>query len=354
MTIPFRDLRREADEIGARIEQAVDATIAGGQYIGGPIVESFEQEFARVCGFGFGVGVASGTDAIAIALRALGIGPGDEVITAANTCVPTVAGIALAGAVPVLADVDPRTLTLDPESARTAIGPRTRALVPVHLYGRSADMRPLVELAREHDLRVVEDAAQAHGLVPEVRGDAAAFSFYPTKNIGALGDAGAVVTSDAAVAERARELRNYGFRDGAAMARSGPSRVDTLQAAILLAKLPLLERWNERRHALADHYAEALRDGPLELPAPGAHVYHLYVVRSRERDALRERLRARGVETLVHYALPIHAHPAWRDLRRADSLRESEHGAAEVLSLPLYPQLRDDEAEAVVAAVLTA
>jgi dTDP-4-amino-4,6-dideoxygalactose transaminase len=354
MTIPFRDLRREVDEIGDRIEQAVNETLAAAQYIGGPAVEAFEQEFARACGAGFGVGVASGTDAIAIALRALGVGPGDEVITAANTCVPTVAGIALAGAVPVLADVDPRTLTLDPESARAAVGPRTRALVPVHLYGRSAEMRPLVELAREHGLFVVEDAAQAHGLAPDVRGDAAAFSFYPTKNLGALGDAGAVVTSDAAVAERARELRNYGFRDGAATARSGQSRLDTLQAAILLAKLPLLERWNERRRALAERYTDALRDGPVDLPCPGAHVYHLYVVRSRERDALRERLRARGIETLVHYPLPIHAHPAWSDLHRAGPLHESERAAAEVLSLPLYPQLRDDEAEAVVEAVLTA
>jgi dTDP-4-amino-4,6-dideoxygalactose transaminase len=354
VTVPFRDLRREADELGDRLGHALEETIAAGKYIGGPIVESFEQEFARVRGAGFAVGVGSGTDAIAIALRALGIGPGDEVITAANTCVPTVAGIARSGAAPVLADADPRTLTLDPESARTVIGPRTRAIVPVHLYGRSADMTSISELAREHGLYVVEDAAQGHGLEPDVRGDVAAYSFYPTKNLGALGDAGAVVTWDAAVAERARELREYGLRDGKAMARSGPSRLDTLQAAILRAKLPQLERWNARRRVLADRYTEALRDGPVEVPAPGDHVYHLYVVRSRTRDAVREHLRARGVETLVHYGLPIHAHPAWSDLHRAGSLQESERATAEVLSLPLYPQLRDDEAEAVIQAVLTA
>jgi dTDP-4-amino-4,6-dideoxygalactose transaminase len=315
-------------------------------------VESFEQEFARLCGADFAVGVGSGTDAVAIALRALGVGPGDEVVTAANTCVPTVAGIVLAGATPVLADVDPRTLTLDPDSARAAVGPRTRALLPVHLYGRPADMASLVELAREHGLVVVEDAAQAHGVERDPGGDATAFSFYPTKNLGALGDAGALVTSDVAVAERARELREYGMRDGVSVARAGQSRLDTLQAAVLLAKLPLLERWNERRRVLAERYTDGLRDGPVELPAAGAHVYHLYVVRSRERDALRERLRLRGVETLVHYALPIHAHPAWQDLARAGSLHESERAAAEVLSLPLYPQLRDDEADAVIEAVL--
>jgi dTDP-4-amino-4,6-dideoxygalactose transaminase len=212
-------------------------------------------------------------------------------------------------------------------------------------------MQPLLELAREHGLRVVEDAAQAHGTA--LVADVAAFSFYPTKNLGALGDAGAVVTSDDAVAERARELREYGRRsDGRSFARSGQSRLDTIQAALLHAKLPLLDRWNARRSELAGRYTEAFRGSAVDVPAGGPHVYHLYVVRTGERDALRDRLRARGVETLVHYPLAVHQHPAWSDLARPGALTESERAVREVLSLPLYPQLTDDEAGRVIDAVL--
>ena len=351
MTIAFHDLRRETAELQAALRSTLDDVLAESSFVGGGAVASFEQEFAQYCGAAHAVGVGSGTDAIAIALRAAEIGAGDEVITAANTCLPTVAGIVLAGATPVLADVDRRTLTLDPDSVAEAIGPRTRALVPVHLYGRRAEMGPLLELAREHDLRVVEDAAQAHGAA--VVADVGAFSFYPTKNLGALGDAGAVVTSDLAVAERARELREYGRRgDGRSFARSGQSRLDTIQAALLLAKLPLLDGWNARRGELASRYTEALRGGAVDVPSGGHHVYHLYVVRSQERDALRDRLRTRGVETRVHYPLAVHEHPAWSDLLRPRALSESERAAREVLSLPLYPQLTDDEAGRVIDAVL--
>jgi dTDP-3-amino-3,4,6-trideoxy-alpha-D-glucose transaminase len=351
VTIAFRDLRRETAELQVELRAAVDEVLAEGRFVGGDAVASFEAEFAEYCGATHAVGVGSGTDAIAIALRSAGIGAGDEVITAANTCVPTVAGIVLAGATPVLADIDPRTFTLDPNSAADAVGPRTRALVPVHLYGRRADMQPLLELAREHGLRVIEDAAQAHGAA--MVADVAAFSFYPTKNLGALGDAGAVVTSDAAVAARARELREYGRRgDGRSFERSGQSRLDTIQAALLLAKLPLLDGWNARRSGLAGRYTEELGGGPVEVPGGGLHVYHLYVVRSPERDAVAERLRSRGVETLVHYPLAVHQHPAWSDLARPGALAESERAAREVLSLPLYPQLTDDEAGRVIEAVL--
>jgi dTDP-4-amino-4,6-dideoxygalactose transaminase len=351
VTIAFRDLRRETAELQVDLRATVDDVLAESRFLGGDAVASFEGEFAEYCGAAHAVGVGSGTDAIAIALRAAGIGAGDEVITAANTCVPTVAGIVLAGATPVLADIDPRTFTLDPESAAAAVGPRTRALVPVHLYGRRADMQPLLELAREHGLRVIEDAAQAHGAA--MVADVAAFSFYPTKNLGALGDAGAVVTSDAGVAARARELREYGKRgDGRSFERSGQSRLDTIQAALLLAKLPRLDGWNARRSELARRYTEALGDGPVDVPADGHHVYHLYVVRSRERDVLGNRLCSRGVETHVHYPLAVHQHPAWSDLARPGALAESEHAAREVLSLPLYPQLTDDEADRVIEAVL--
>jgi dTDP-3-amino-3,4,6-trideoxy-alpha-D-glucose transaminase len=350
--VPFLDLRRETEEVGDALRAAVDTTLAESRFVGGAAVAAFEREFAAACGARHAVGVGSGTAAIAIGLRALGVRPGEEVITAANTCVPTVAGIALAGATPVLADVDAQTLALSVESVAEAIGPRTRAIVPVHLYGRRAPVEPLLELARERGLIVFEDAAQGHGL--RLTADAAAFSFYPTKNLGALGDAGAVVASDEGVARLARKLRDYGQGDDrVAELRAGQSRLDTIQAALLLAKLPRLERWNERRRALAARYSEGLRDAPVTLlPEAADDVHHLYVVRSADRDGLRERLATRGVETLIHYPLAVHQHPAWRELDRPGALGESERAAAEVLSLPLYPQLADEEADAVVAAVL--
>jgi len=363
VNVAFLDLRRETAEVARDLRAAVNGVLAESCFVGGSAVAGFERELAAFCGAADAVGVGSGTDAIAIALRAVGVGEGDEVITAANTAVATVAGIALAGATPVLADVDPATLTLDPDSAATAIGPRTRALVPVHLYGRCAGMEALLELAREHGLKVVEDAAQAHGAELGGRrvgalGDAAAFSFYPTKNLGALGDAGAVVTSDPGVAERSRVLREYGWNaDRVSVERAGQSRLDTLQAAVLLAKLPRLERWNERRRELAGRYTAALAGSAIEPPAAAperGHVHHLYVVRAGGRDRLRERLRTLGVETLVHYPRPVHGHPAWAGLARPSALDESERASREILSLPLYPQLTDDEAGAVLEAVLAA
>jgi dTDP-4-amino-4,6-dideoxygalactose transaminase len=337
--IAFRDLRRETRELEPELRIALDEVLAESRFIGGESVGEFEREFARFCGAKHAVGVGSGTGALAIALGAAGIGAGDEVITAANTCPPTVVGIAASGATPVLADVDPRTLTLDPDAARAAIGPRTRAIVPVHLYGRRAALQPLAD----HGFRMIEDAAQAHGAA--LVADVAAFSFYPTKNLGALGDAGAVVTSDDHAAEQARRLRDE---------HAGQNRLDTLQAALLRVKLSHLERWNARRRELAARYDAGLRGGPVELLAPSDdHVHHLYVVRTRERTALRARLLERGVETLVHYSHAVHQHPQWAHLDRPGALDESERAVAEVLSLPLYPQLTDAEADAVIEAILT-
>jgi dTDP-3-amino-3,4,6-trideoxy-alpha-D-glucose transaminase len=352
--VPFHDLRREACEVEGSLRATFDTILAGGRFIGGEPVAAFERAFAALCGTEHSVGVGSGTEAIAVGLRSLGVGPGDEVVTAANTCVPTVAGIALTGATPVLADVDPHTLTLSPDSVVAALTPRTRALVPVHLYGRRAPMEELMPLARDRGLVVLEDAAQGHGL--RLSGDAAAFSFYPTKNLGALGDAGAVVTSDADVADVARRLREYGQTpDRVAHLRAGQSRLDTLQAAVLLAKLPSLAQWNARRRALAERYTQALADTPVTLlDDSGEHVHHVFVVRSTDRDALRDTLRRAGVETLVHYPLAVHQHPAWRELDRPGALDESERAAAEVVSLPLYPQLTDNEADAVIAAMVAA
>jgi dTDP-4-amino-4,6-dideoxygalactose transaminase len=329
MTVPFHDLSRQTDELRDELDAALTAALDESRFVGGDAIGAFESAWAQYCGTAHAVGCGSGADAISLALRALGVVHGDEVVVPANTCVPTAAGVVDAGAVPVYADVDPTTLTLTPDTVRTVQTSRTTAIVAVHLYGRCGD----VDALRELGLPVVEDAAHAHGAALRGRragalGNAAAFSFYPTKNLGALGDAGAVTTDDPAVAERVRELRAFGFH--------GPqSRLDTVQAAVLLAKLPHLERWNARRRELAVRYRDAI--GAHDDDA--GHAYHLFVARFPDRDAVRTRLAARGIETKIHYA------PALAPLR------ESERAAAEVLSLPLYPQLRDDEIDEVIAAL---
>jgi dTDP-4-amino-4,6-dideoxygalactose transaminase len=359
--IRFRDLSREVAELREEIDRAIATALDEARFILGGPVEEFERAFAAFCNARYAVGVASGTDAIAIALRSVGVGPGAEVITQANTCVPTVAGIVRAGAVPVLADVEPASGTLDPACLEQALTRRTRAVVPVHLYGQCAEMDAIVAFARAHDLKVIEDAAHAHGAHYLGRsagtlGHAAAFSFYPTKNLGAVGDGGAVVTDDADVATQARQLRNFGERRRDESVIEGwNSRLDALQAAVLSAKLPRLERWNVRRRELASAYSAALAGTdvttPVELPGR-RHVYHLYVVRTPRRRELRARLTERGVETLVHYPRPVHRHPAYASLAGTPgSLRESERLAEEVLSLPLYPQLTDGELDEIVEAV---
>jgi dTDP-4-amino-4,6-dideoxygalactose transaminase len=361
VTVPFLDLSRQVARIREELDAAIAGVLGGGWFVLGPPLEEFERAFAAYCGAREAVGVANGTDAITIALQALGIGPGDEVITAANTCVPTVAGIEATGAAPVLADVDPRTHTLDPGRLHEALGEKTRAIVPVHLYGQCADMGPIVDVARAHGLKVVEDAAQAHGAAYRGRrtgtlGDAAAFSFYPTKNLGALGDGGAVVTDDPEVADQARLLRAYGERERYRSLRPGwNSRLDTLQAAILSTKLSHLDAWTERRREIAARYLAALSDTPLGLPVEGEdrrHVYHLFVVTVADRDAFRDALDGAGVQTLVHYPRPIHHQPAYERLGGGgDRLRECERLSAQVVSLPLFPELEEREVEAVITAV---
>ena len=307
------------------------------------------------------MGVASGTDAITIALEALEVGPGDEVVTAANTCVPTIAGIEASGATAVLADVELATGALDPGRLEEALTARTRAIVPVHLYGQCAELEPIIALAESRGLAVVEDCAQAHGALYHGApagslGAAGAFSFYPTKNLGALGDGGAVTTDDAALAERARLLRNYGEQERFTHVLKGRnSRLDALQAAVLSAKLPFLEERNGRRRAIAARYDEALEGTDTQAPVEAEgrrHAYHLYVVRSPRRDELRARLAERRIETAVHYPLPIHDQPAYRDLAPAGrSLAASEALAAQIMSAPLHPTLSDEEAGYVAAAL---
>ena len=359
--VRFLDLSRQVESIRPELDRAMSAVLDRGRFISGTAVGDFETAFAAYCGAAHAVGVGTGTDAITLALRALGIGPGDEVVTVANTCVPTLTGILGAGATPVLVDVDPWTYTLDPDLLCDVVTERTRAIVPVHLYGQCADMDSIVAFARDHGLKVVEDAAHAHGAEYGGRragalADAAAFSFYPTKNLGALGDGGMVVTQDAEVDATLRLLRNHGESDaGHAIVVGRNSRLDELQAAVLRVKLEYLDAWNERRRALASFYADELRDGPVALPASAngcLHAHHLFVVRAADRDGLRRRLAAAGVGSLVHYPLALHRHPVYRGLAmRAERLHVSDRLADEVLSLPLYPELSDADAETVVTAV---
>jgi dTDP-4-amino-4,6-dideoxygalactose transaminase len=360
VSVPFGDLARQTASLRGELDEALDRVLDSGRYLFGEELERFESAFATWCGGAFAVGVANGTDAITIALEAVGVAPGDEVITAANTCVPTIVGIENAGAVPVLVDVDPATRTLDPSLVEQAIGPQTRAIVPVHLYGQCADLGALGEIAAAHGLRLVEDCAQAHGAEIGGRragsiGHAAAFSFYPTKNLGALGDGGAVVTSDPETAEKARLLRNYGEeRRFEHVLRGRNSRLDSLQAALLAVKLPHVDAWNERRREIATRYTAALDGTPITAPreAPGRrHVYHLYVIETDDRDEFRERLTRAGIETAVHYPLPIHGQPAYRALGEGRSLPVSERLCASVVSLPIYPELADDEVDAVCSAL---
>ncbi len=354
--IPFNSLVPPADE-SAAIRRAIDRVIERGWFVLGPEVEAFEHEFAAACGAPRAVGVGSGTDAIALILRALGIGPGDEVITTPLSAAYTALAITMAGATPVFADIDPVRMTIDPVQVSRAVGPRTRAILPVHLYGQAADMAAIEQIAARHQVAIVEDCCQAHLATSAGRGVgtigvAGAFSFYPTKNLGALGDGGAVVTRDAALAEKVRRLRNGGQTDRYRHEIAGVnSRLDELQAAVLRARLPALAAATARRRAIAGTYRAALAGAPLEVPAEAdaGHVYHLFVVRSRERDALQARLASGGIETLIHYPVPIPRQPAFAATVSADCPVASRV-CGEVLSLPMYPSLGDADVARVAAA----
>ncbi|MEV7021261.1 DegT/DnrJ/EryC1/StrS family aminotransferase [Kitasatospora sp. NPDC093558] len=366
MNVPFLDLGAAYRELRADLDAAVRRVAASGRYLLGAELEAFEAEFAAYCGNDHCVGVGSGSAALELALRALGIGPGDEVVVPAHTYIATWLAVSAVGARPVPVDPTPDGLSLDPALVEAALTPRTRAVMPVHLYGHPADLDPLLAIARRHALAVVEDAAQAHGARYRGRrigsGHVVAFSFYPGKNLGAMGDAGAVVTRDAALADRVRLLRNYGSREKYRHeVRATNSRLDEIQAAVLRAKLPHLDAWNARRARTAERYTRALGHLPqLAVPAtaPWADpVWHLYVIRCAERDELRRRLERAGVETLMHYPVPPHRSPAYADDPAAGppgTHPRSEHLAAAGLSLPLGPHLGDDAAGAVVEAVETA
>lgn len=343
--IEFNTLRPAHDLLAEEIAGAVQRVLSRSWFTLGPELEAFEDAFARYHGLEHAVGVANGTDAIELALRAADVGPGAEVITVAHTAVATICAIERAGAYPVFVDIDPQTYTMDPRAAEAAITPRTQAIVPVHLYGHSADMCALERLAARYGLLLIEDCAQAHaaryaGRLVGTFGTMAAFSFYPTKNLGACGDGGAIVTQDRSLAERLRQLRNYGQGEvrGWHERRGINSRLDEMQAAILSVKLRHLDAFNVERRRLADAYARLLRSVTIPVERfPATHAYHLFVARHPRRDALREHLRAHGIGTLVHYPTPVHRQPAYADLRyREGSLPLTEQAAAEIVSLPLY------------------
>lgn len=362
MRIPMVDLYAQYLEIRDDVDVAIAEVIASSSYVKGPFVERFEASFAAHVGVGNCIGVGNGTDALFIALKGLGIGPGDEVITAVNTFVATPEAISLTGARPVFCDVDRETMTIDPDLIENRLTDRTRAIVPVHLYGRVAAMGRILAVARTHGLKVVEDAAQAHGArlgdaAAGAFGDASTFSFYPGKNLGAYGDAGAILTSDDDLAVTVRKFANHGRLTKYAHEFEGVnSRLDGLQAAVLSVKLAHLERWCERRREHARTYSRLLQglDAVVcpALPEEGEHVFHLFVVRAQARDALRDHLASRGIATGVHYPQTMAELPAYRsrwhaeqDFPVASRLRQ------EILSLPLCPELTDEQIEYVVVGI---
>jgi len=360
--IPFVDLKAQYQAIKPEINEAIQHVMDSTAFIGGRAVLEFEGAFAKFCGAKYAVGVGNGTDALALALKALGVGPGDEVITVPNTFIATTEAISRVGADIVFVDVHPETYNMDFRQLEEKITRRTKAVIPVHLYGQPADMEPLLAIARKHGLKVLEDACQAHGATYKGRrvgsfGEIAAFSFYPSKNLGAYGDGGAVVTNDADLAEKVRMLGNHGSLVKYEHPMEGVnSRLDAIQAAILSAKLKHLEDWNCQRRKHAQLYNELLSgiDGvvtPKELSGTEP-VYHLYVIQVEKRDALRAGLQEQGIETGIHYPMPLHLQPAYERLGlKKGAFPVSEQAAGRILSLPMYPELTEEMIERVVKAI---
>jgi len=353
MKIPFGDLKKHYAQIKQDVDQAVHRVLDSGWYILGKELDVFEKQFAEWVGVDFCVGVGSGTEALHLALIAAGVNPGDEVITVPNTAVPTISAISAAQATPVFVDVDETTRCMDAAKIVAAVTGRTKAVIPVHLYGNACDMDAIMRIAESHQLKVIEDCAQAHGARFRGRpvgsfGDYGCFSFYPSKNLGAFGDAGAVVVNDTDKAEKLRMLRNYGqsrryYHDIIGV----NTRLDEMQAAILSAQLPYLAAWTRRRQEIAKLYNESIRNPKIQTPATRGdveHVYHLYVIRTAERDALRHYLEEQGIGTQIHYPVSCHLQKAYAHLGyRRDDFPVAEKLADEVLSLPNYPELSDDQ-----------
>ena len=348
--ILFFDFKKELAGIRTELEQAVSKVFDRGYFILGPELEKFESGFSNYIGCGYGIGVANGTDAIQVALMACGIGEGDEVITAPNTAVPTVSAIVSAGAKPVFADIDPVTYLIDPESIKKQITAKTKAVVPVHLYGQCCDMDAVTAVAEENNLAVIEDCAQAHGAMYKGRkagtfGTVSAFSFYPTKNMGGYGDGGMIVTNDNKICKACKQIRNYGFEDRYITVQPGiNSRLDEIQCAFLSVKLKYIDDYNNKRVELAQYYTEKLSGIPaLKLPCIAnerRHIFHLYVINTDRRDELQNYLKDSGIGTLIHYPVPLHLQQAYIYLGyKAGDFPQSEKACSNILSLPLYPSL---------------
>ena len=362
MQVPFVDLQAQHGALSGELTAAIEHILRTGHFILGEPVERFESDFARYIGAKHAIGVGSGLSAIELALAAHGIGSGDEVITAANTYIATVLAISAVGATPVLVDADPMTYLIDPAAAAAAVTSRTRAIVPVHLYGQPVDLDAIMALAGRHNLVIVEDAAQAHGARYRGRtigsfGNTAAFSFYPSKNLGACGDGGMIVTDDGQIAEKIRLLRNYGQRQKYLHAVQGTnSRLDSLQAAFLGVKLPHLDGWNAARRRHAARYASLLANvvGTPAASPDVEHVYHLYVIEIDRRDEVQKRLGAAGVQTGIHYPIPVHLQEAYESLGyRAGTFPVTEAAAGRILSLPMYPELTDAQVDYVAQVLAT-
>jgi dTDP-4-amino-4,6-dideoxygalactose transaminase len=361
LKVPYLDLKAQYQSIKPEIDAAIARVLESCQFVLGPEVAAFEQDFAAYCGTTECIALNSGTSALHLALLAAGVGPGDEVVTVPFTFVASVAAVTYTGARPVLVDIDPRSFTMDPAAVEAAITPRTKVILPVHLYGQSADMDPIMEVARRHDLVVIEDAAQAHGAQYKGRpvgsiGDMGCFSFYPGKNLGAYGEGGAVTTSNPEYARTIRMLRDWGQdRKYHHQLRGFNYRMEGFQGAILRVKLRHLERWTEARRKVVNLYNELLPDSGVEAPAEmpwGRHVYHVYTLRADDRDGLQASLLAEGIQTGIHYPVPAHLQPAYADLGYGrGAFPRAETAAEQVLSLPLYPELSAQSVAEVAGAV---
>jgi len=359
--IPFLDLKQIYLELKLELDEAVQRVMNSGWYIQGEELRAFESEFAEYCNVKYCIGVGNGLDALHLILRAMDIGSGDEVIVPANTFIATWLAVSYAGATPVPVEPDEKTYNIDPTRIESAITERTKAIMPVHLYGQPADMDPIMEIADKYQLKVIEDAAQAHGARYKGKrvggfGNAAGFSFYPGKNLGAFGDGGAVTTNDPIIAERVRRLGNYGSQVKYSHDVKGfNSRLDEIQAALLRVKLTYLDVWNDKRRNIADQYAKRLKDANVVIPTvhPDAiPVWHLYVIRHKKRDALQKHLRNNGIETLIHYPIPVHKQLAYKEFECfSDNMHLTQNIADSILSLPMYPGLRTEEVETIVKAI---
>ena len=353
MHIPLVDLRIQYQTIKQEVMTAIEDVLENMQLFLGPMCQSFEREFAAYCGCLYGIGLSSGTDALALALRACGIGPGDEVITVANTFIATVEAIEMVGAIPVFVDIYPDTYTMDWRQLELVLTSRTRAILPVHLYGHPVEMQPVMEFARKHALRVIEDASQAHGSIYQGQrvgsfGDIGCFSFYYSKNLGAYGEAGICVTNDEKLAESLRILRDHGSRIRYQHEVMGVNaRLDELQAAVLRVKLGFLDRWNEARQAHAQIYTEQLQGLVETVPVVrswGTHVFYVYVVQVTEREHFRKKLEQEGIATGIHYPIPIHLQPACKKYGfKRGMLPVTEAVTERIVSLPMYPELTDEQ-----------